>query len=59
MIDTLQKERSNNTKRIKEKRERLLLSCSVVGDNYWKEMSFEGFKKRHIKHILFFLVIQG
>jgi hypothetical protein len=59
MIDTLQKERSNNTKRIKEKRERLLLSCSVVGDNYWKERSFEGFKKRHIKHILSFLVIQG
>jgi hypothetical protein len=47
MPNELQKERSKNTTMMIDKRERLLPSSKVVGDDSWKKKkkNFKGFKK--------------
>jgi hypothetical protein len=46
MPSELQKERSKNTTMMIDKRERLLPSSKVVGDDSWqKKKNFKGFKK--------------
>jgi uncharacterized protein YeeX (DUF496 family) len=46
----LQKEGSNNTKKIKDEREWLLLSYNVVGGEHCQEESSEGLNKMPMKH---------
>ena len=54
----LQKEGSNNTKKIKDEREWLLLSYNVVGGEHCQEESSEGLNKKPMKHWLYLSVIR-
>jgi len=59
MPSKLQKERSKNATMMIDKREGLLPSSKVVGNDRWQEKNSKGFKKRLKLCPLSLLMIQG